>query len=278
VALSIALMSKIMLSYSHQFSAAFWAAPTFDAFRATFSELFPDGLFLLVLVMVWITVAALTSNESIGLDRRQAGESVGWLFLCIPLAGFVLAKWKTNAFVDRYFISALPGIAVAFACWLWRRLRHAHRVSLGVFLILASWGVATQLKATLHPDSVDPNRQKTKTRHYLGLEAPLRDEGKPFLVFTSSILHVQVAHYSRHPDDCALLLPSDLTHVNIQNLMEFKLAPYYPLEFWTFADLKMHASEVALIEPRPDILDELRQAGFKITVRFPKPMEVVYLQ
>src|SRR5271157_3961781 len=276
-------MSKIMLSYSHQFSAAFWAAPTFDAFRATFSELFPDGLFLLLLVMVWITVAALTSNESIGLDRRQAGESVGWLFLCIPLAGFVLARWKTNAFLDRYFVSALPGIAVAFSCSLWRNLRNVHRVSLGVFLILATWGVATQVKATIRPDLVDPHGQKpygeqAKVRHYLGIEVPLRDEGKRFLVFSNAILHVEVVQYSEHPDDCVLLLPSDPTHVSILDHMEFKLAQYYPLEYWTFSDLKMHDSEVALMEPRPDILDELRRAGFKITVRFPKPMEVVYLQ
>jgi hypothetical protein len=283
VAFSTALMSKLMLSYSHQFSAVFWAAPSFHAFRATFSELFPDGLFMLVLVIVWITVAALRGNESIGLNRRQAGESVGWLFLCIPMAGFALAKWKTNAFLSRYFIGALPGIAVAFSCLLWRHLRTAHRVSLGVFLIMTTWGVAIQFKMALHPDSADPSgrsvrTQQTKTRHYLGLETPLRDEGKRFLVFSNSILHMEVAQYSKHPDDCVLLLPSDPTHLNMQNSMEFKLAQYYPLEFWTFDDLKMHASEVALIEPGPDILDELRQAGFKITVRFPKPMEIVYLQ
>ena len=258
-------MSKLMLSFSRQFSAIF-------------SELFPDGLFLLVLVMVWIAVATLTGNQSIESDRRQAGESVGWMFLCIPLAGFILAAWKTNAFLSRYFINALPGIAVAFACWLWRHFRNARRVSLGVLLILATWGVATQSKVALRPDLVDPNGQQTKTRHYLSLEAPLRNEGKRFLVFSSSVLHVEVAHYSQHPDDCVLLLPSDSTHRNIQNLMEFKLAPYYPLEFWTFDDLRMHTSEVALIEPRPDILDELRRAGFKITVRFPKPMEVMYLK
>ena len=281
VALSILLMSKLMLSYSHQFSAAFSATPwtpSLNGLRAVFPDLFPDGLLLLVLVMVWIAVAALTSKESIGLDRRQAGESVGRLFLCIPLAGFVLAKWKTNAFLSRYFISALPGIAVAFSCLLSRHLRHARRVSLGVFLILATWGLGTQLKAVLHPDSVDPNGQQTKTRYYLGLEASLRDEGKQFLVFSSSILHAEVAQYSKDPDDCVLLLPSDPTHQTIQNRMEFKLAQYYPLQFWTFADLRMHASEVALIEPGADILDELRQAGFKITVRFPKPMEVAYLQ
>jgi len=281
VALAMLLMSKVMLSYSHQFSAAFSATPwtpTFNGLRSVFYDLFPDGLFLLALVMLWLAMAVLSSHQSVSSDRRQAGESVGWLFLCIPLAGFVLAEWKTNAFLSRYFISALPGIAVGFSCCLWRHLPNARRVALGVLLILVTWGVATQLKDTLHPDWIDPLGQQTKTRHYLGLEAPLRGEGKRFFVFSSSILHAEVAQYSKHPDDCVLLLPSDSTHQTIQTRMELNLAHYYPLQFWTLDDIRMHASEVALIEPRPDILDELRQAGFKITVRFPKPMEVVYLQ
>src|SRR5208283_2921564 len=279
--LSLLLMSKLMLSYSHQFSVAFLATPwtpSFNGLRSVFYDLFPDGLFLLALVMLWLATAALSSNQSTDSDRRQAGESVGWLFLGIPLAGFVLAKWKTNAFLSRYFISALPGIAVGFSCCLWRHFRNARRISLGVFLILAMWGVANQLKATLNPVLVDPLGQQTKTRHYLGLEAPLHDEGKRFLVFSSSILHAEVAQYSEHPDDCVLVLPSDSAHQTIQTRMELNLAQYYPLVFWTIDDLRMHASEVALIEPRPDILEELRQAGFKITVRFPKPMEVVYLR
>lgn len=109
------------------------------------------------------------------------------------------------------------------------------------------------------------------------MEVALHGEGKRFLVFSSSILHAEIAHYSRHPDDCFLLLPPDPTDQTIQNVMELKLAQYYPLQFWTLDELKQHASEVALIEPRPDILDELRQAGFRLTVRSPKPMEVVYL-
>lgn len=276
-AIAFAVMSKLMLSYSHQFSDAFWAVPSLAALRATFSELLPDALFLLALIIVWIVVSR-TGNQSMSLDRRQAGESVGWLFLCIPLAGFVLAKWKTNAFLGRYFICALPGVAIAFPCWLWRHHRTARRVSLGVFLILAAWGVASQWKIVLHPDSVDPYGQQTKTLHYLNVETPLRNEGKRFLVFSSSMLHLEVAQYSKHPEDCVVLLPSDPTHLNIQNHIELILAQYYPLKFWTLEDLKMHASEVALIEPRADILDELRQAGFKIVVRFPKPAEVAYLQ
>jgi len=240
--------------------------------------LFPDGLLLLAIVMVWIVVTTLSSNNRITIQRRRMGEAVGWLFLCIPLAGFAVAKWKTNAFLDRYFIGALPGIAVAFSCLLWRSFGQVRRVALGVFLLLATWGAANQLRTALHPGLVDPNRQQTKARRYLGLEDTLRREGKPFLVFSSSVLHVEVAHYSPHPEECVLLLPSDLSHQNVQNAMEFRLTQYYPLQFWTLDDLKAHASETALIEPRPDIVEELRQAGLRVTPRSPEAPEIMYVQ
>src|SRR5271167_3325572 len=59
----------------------------------------------------------------------------------------------------------------------------------------------------------------------------LPDEGKRFLVFSNAILHLEVVQYSRHLDNCGLLLPSDP---------------------------RMHASDVVLIEPRSNILSELR--------------------
>jgi len=211
------LLSKLMSSYSRQFSAGFWAMPSFNELRVLFYELFPDGLFLLVVAMVWIVVMTMSRTENVHVNRQREAEAVGWLFPCIPLAGYVLAEWKTNASLSRYFISALPGIAVAFSCLLWRHFHLMRRVSLGILLLLTTWGVANQLRTVRHPDSVDPNRQQTKTRYYLDLQEQLRSEGKRFMVFSSSILHVEVAHYSEHPEECILLLPSDPTHQNIQN-------------------------------------------------------------
>lgn len=57
--MSVALMANLMLSYSRQFSAAFSATPwtpSFSGLRVLFYDLFPDGLFLLVLVMIWIVL------------------------------------------------------------------------------------------------------------------------------------------------------------------------------------------------------------------------------
>jgi hypothetical protein len=283
VLLSVLLMWKQLSSFSREFSNPYSAtplAPTFHGLRTVFEELFPDGLFLLVFITVWIVVS-LTKSGKTTVEPIQAGESVAWLFLCIPLAGFALAEWKTHAFLSRYFISTLPGIAVAFSSLLWRHFHNCYRVPLGVLLLLTSWGLALQVTASMHPERIvphgHPTGQQMKVRHYLALEAGLRGEGKRFLVFSNSVLHLEVAYYCQHRDECILLLPES-GQESVLNAMEFKLAQYYPLQFWSVDDLMMHASQAALVEPTPAVLHALKQAGLTFTVRFPPPMEVVYVQ
>ena len=135
-----ALLSPIILSFSHKFSTGFWNRPSFGELRAIFPQLFPDGLFLLVLIVIWIVLSD-SDKKNVALQPMESGEAIGWLFLCIPLVGFLLAEWKTNAFFSRYFISVLPGVAVAFSCWVWRHFRNVSLVSMGIFLLLTGWGV-----------------------------------------------------------------------------------------------------------------------------------------
>src|SRR5208283_4664797 len=54
VALPAALLAPLGMAYSRQFSRDFWAHPSFYELRAAFSELFPDSLLLLALMLIWI--------------------------------------------------------------------------------------------------------------------------------------------------------------------------------------------------------------------------------
>ncbi len=111
----ILLLSPLILSFSRKFAGGYWNRPSFNELRAIFSQLFPDGLFLLALITVWIVLAGSDSEMENTLQPMQSAEAIGWLFLTIPLAAFLVAEWKTNAFYSRYFIGVLPGVAVAFA-------------------------------------------------------------------------------------------------------------------------------------------------------------------
>ncbi len=200
-----ALLAPIILSFSHKFATGFWNRPSLGELRAIFPQLFPDGLFLLVLIVIWVVLAD-SDKKNVALQPIQSGEAVGWLFLCIPLVGFLLAEWKTNAFFSRYFISVLPGVAIAFSCWVWRHFRSSKLVSAGIFLLLTGWGMATQMTVVRHPESIEA----TGIRQFMELESSLGIEGKRYFVFSNPLLFLEAQQYSNHPEQCILLLPPDL--------------------------------------------------------------------
>ncbi len=279
------LLSPLILSFSHKFAGGYWNRPSFIELRAIFSQLFPDGLFLLALIMVWIAIvwAGKRSDDETETvpERVQSAEAVGWLFLAIPIAAFVVAEWKTNAFYSRYFIGVIPGVAVAFAGSLWRHFRQSSRVAIGIFVLLAGWGVSQQLTMLRHPEKVEA----TGIRSYLEVESALPLEGKRYFVFSGPLLFLEAQHYSDHPENCVLLLPSDFNQQAkagpdpyLHQRLETNLSQYYPMQFWTIDDLARHRAESALIEPDEKALQDVRDAGIQIGMRFSSPVLVDYLR
>src|SRR5271166_2984340 len=172
VVVPAALLSPLILSFSRKFSSGFWNRPSFAELRAIFPQLFPDALLLLALIAVWIVLSGSDKEDEL-VESMKSGEAIGWLFLAIPLIGFVLAELGTNAFFSRYFICVLPGVAVAFSCLLWRNFRKDYRVPLGIFLLLAGWGAWKQMAVVQHPVTVEA----TGIREFLSIESVLRAEG-----------------------------------------------------------------------------------------------------
>jgi hypothetical protein len=254
-----------------------------DVLPAIFAQFFPDGLFLLALVMAWIALVGREDNIT-PVPRMQPGERVGWFFLLIPLAGYVLAQ-ITDVLHARYLIATLPGIAVAFSCWLWRHFREARRVSAGVFLLLAAFGLARQVRQTRDPERWSPVRPAT--REVLALEEALRNDGKQFIAVCDWGVQMEAPMYSKHPEEYVLLVPEGTDMIRLIR-PEMIFARYYPLQFWNLEDFKKHARETALIPPprgapiqHPAFLtalDYLKKAGFHIRTRFAQPLEVIYLE
>ena len=267
---ALAILSPAILAFAPVAAEYDIARPSLSQLQDTFSLLFPD-FFVLALMMIWIGLAG--ADRGIVLPSMRPGEAIGWLFLCIPLAGFLAAELKTNAFLGRYFIGALPGIAVAFSTLLWRNFRSARRISLGVLLILATWGVAKQVMKARHPESANP-----ATYAVLSLDGPLQNDGKRFLVFPSPILYLEARYYAEHPERYAFLLESDDSRKVAPFRATLNLGRYYPVQSWKFDDLRKHARETAVIAPSPRVLETLKQAGFDVDLRFLKTLEVAYLK
>lgn len=276
----LVLLSPFILSFSRKFAGGYWNRPTLLELRVIFSQIFPDGLFLLALIVLWVVIAGWDNRQESTLPM-QSMEAIGWLFLTIPLIAYLVAEWKTNAFYSRYFIGVLPGISVSFAFMLWRHVRKATQVSFGVFVLLAGWSAAQQLTIVRHPDKVEG----TGIREFLQVESSLQLEGKRYLVFSGPLLFLEAQQYASHPEQCILLLPSDFDqppHAGpdpyLHQRLEVNLSRYYPMQFWTVDDLRQHEAESALIEPDDNALKDLREARIHLARRFSAPIQVDYVQ
>jgi len=53
----VLLLSPLILSFSRKFAGGYWNRPSFLELRAIYSQLFPDGLFLLALIAIWIVLS-----------------------------------------------------------------------------------------------------------------------------------------------------------------------------------------------------------------------------
>jgi 4-amino-4-deoxy-L-arabinose transferase-like glycosyltransferase len=271
VALPAALLSPLVLTFSRQYPLFLLGDNSFAKLREIFSELFPDGIFLLALAFIWIVLTNRAGSSNTALTKIRPAEPLGWLFLCIPLAGFLVAQ-KTHAFHPRYFIGALSGVAVAFSCWLWRQYRNTNRVAVGMLLLLATWGVVKQARVVQHPEWVNPDGQQSRTMQYLKVEGPVLGDGKRFMVFRMGMLQLEASYYSKHPEQCILLLPP-------QGLRPSpSVKQYFGTQFWELDDLRKQARDTALIDPAPETVEAMKEAGFQAVVRFSEPMKVVYLQ
>jgi hypothetical protein len=282
VALAIALLLPLIMSFSRQFAAGFWSHPSLSELMEIYSHIFVGGLFVLALSIIWMVLTNKKRGSGM-VPPMNSAEAIGWLFLCVPLAGFVAAELKTNAFAVRYFLGIVPAIAIAISCCLWRHFHNAAAVSLGIFLLIAGWGVGRQLHTALHPDSVET----PGTRDVLAAEDFLSSEGKQYFVLSDPFQFLEVQYYSRHPDQVILLLPADFdrtaTHSRVSadpylhQRVELLLSQYYPLQFWRAEQLRRHASETALIRPAPEVLQMLTQSGLAVENRLSKPVSVLYV-
>jgi mannosyltransferase len=250
------------------FPHSYWSRPSLDLLRTTFSDLFPDAMFVLALVAIWIAWSD-GKDKVTSVPAMQPAERVGWFFLLIPFAGFLLAE-VTRAYQLRYFIGALPGIAVASSCWLWRQFHVSWRVPAGVLLLLVSFGILRQAVAVRDPNRFyySPIRQMTRA------EPILQKDGRQYFLVANQARYLEALYYSKRPQQYALLPSLDPGDVH----MTLTLGQYYPMHFWTLEELKQHAGETALLAPRPSDLEMLKQAGFTLEMHGPDSLPVIYLK
>ena len=281
--LPLVLLSPLILSFSRKFGGGYWNRPSLNELRIIYAQLFPDGLLLLALMMLWIALARAESSdtqESL-VPQMPEAEVIGWLFLGVPIAAYTVAVLKTNAFYSRYYIGVVPPVGLALASLLWRHGRRVAQVGAGVVVLLAAWGVGQQVLVMQAPEKVEA----TGIRSFLQTESLLQVEGKHYFVTSEPLLFLEAEHYAQHPDQVVLLLASDFSQQSkggpdpyLHQRLEANLSQYHPLQIWTIDDLLRHREQATLIAPDEQALRDVRQAGIQIHLRLGSPLNIYYLQ
>src|SRR5262249_3316070 len=153
-----------------------WAAPQLREVASLYTIFFPAGLFLLAVIVLWIVF---TEGKQPGQVRPVTeAERPAWCSITIPVAGWLVAGLFTHAFLHRYFIGVLPGIAVGFSCMLSRRFASLPRVGAGVLVVLAFYGIANQAKLTVNWSTINQHGPThERTQDLLAMEETFRNRG-----------------------------------------------------------------------------------------------------
>ncbi len=275
--LCAAALFSIQILAIRQVAQGFWGSPTPRRLAAIFSDFFPYGLFPLVAIMIWVALVGPRQKGAMA-SAMQPHEQLGWFFGLIPVAGFVLGTLATGAFFHRYFISLLPGIAVALSCLLWRQFGSTPRISIAALLLFAALGLGVQFELVWHPDRVRPPIEDELDRLHgmLLLEDKMQTGVKQFIVLPASdLLGPEARYYSKHPERYVFLVGPQLDG-NTRALMN--LAHYSPTRFWTLDDLRDHAREAVLVNPPRVAIATLEWAGYKLTSRIDEGLPVVTVE
>jgi hypothetical protein len=277
VVCGILLFSTQILA-ARTISAGFWAPPTLSALLKIFSDFFPFGLFFAATALILIAWSA--RPEKLSLEPMLPTERLGWYFLLIPIAGYVAAKLVTNAFYNRYFIGLLPGVAMAFACALWRHFRQRLGSSVGIVLVMLVVSFGRQFEAMTQSWTLEPPSgfgAAAKLRDALEWETVVLKDGKENIaVPVDGMLGLEARYYSNHPERYAFVLTPGMGVVARTNR---NLAEYHPMRLWSLDDLRRSARNTALIEPSHEMVQAMQDAGFQIKkLASTGEIHVVYLE
>jgi 4-amino-4-deoxy-L-arabinose transferase-like glycosyltransferase len=251
---AVALCAKQMHSGAH-WTARSWSPPSVRALVAVYTEIFPYGIFLLT---AFVLLACLTCVRA---QPISESERFCWLFLTIPLAGFIVAEAATNHFYNRYLIAIVPGVSVAFACLVSRCL--TKYASILFVLLAAGIAIGHQFLFVRNVESIGPGPQGL-TREALTAESAILADGKKNII-ADFLVADAARYYSKHPELYVSYKTDDVLLYYCEDL-----------PCWTPETVKSHARDLAVLYPSNILLREMNHAGVEATIRMTDPM-VIYL-
>jgi hypothetical protein len=270
--LGLALLSpQLLAGRGVVMHGSWWIRPNLANLEDIFGKFFPYGLFLLALVM--LLTAVVNPRKSLAPLPMPDAERLGWFFLLIPFAGYVVAIAVTKSFLDRYFIGALPGVAVALASLLHRHFGEKRFISGAILIFFTAIGVAHQASKVRNPELIQSyGDQQRDTKQLIQWENTFNQEGKRYTaVHRGRLVWLEAWYYSKHPERYYAISEPGTACWTLQSA-------FPTVQCWTPDDLKRHARETAVVLSDLGNLQDLKDAGFTVSVRAGYPVEIFYLE
>lgn len=223
----------------------------------------PSVIFVLMTLAAGLFGPGRPSPPSRSGSRPVLASRAGTLFLSIfcllPVAGFFLARWATNAWADRYFVFTLVGFSIAFALMLYRRWRDQPWLAVCCLFVLTPVA-ALELK---HHYSMADYRAGNSVAVADAVRATrqLPEGTEPLLV--SGFFYLPVYHYSSFEVRQRLYLldedPSEHFSVAARRLAVVRPLPITPLEklFEQFPRFYVYM-------PSPRLMKKMRQLSMQM--------------
>lgn len=286
IAALVILLPSVLAT--RELSKHFWAAVTIADVNS-FSRFFPRAMVPLCLCAVWLAVisfARTTPRANSEPVRRvpamTSAEQLGWLFVLIPIAGIVAGRLFTHAFVERYFITFIPGVALAVGCMCSRLFRSALIPALGVVAIVLLSGLGDQARSAVSPDTVESgpsHDQQALTQGAIDMEPKILKDGKKFVVVPDSVLFLESRFYSHAPERYPFVPQLSLSIKDYTNALTLtNMSPIAGFPLWTIADIEKNAADTALVKPGEGLIRQLHRHGFVVTVKSVDPIPVFYIE
>jgi mannosyltransferase len=139
------------------YSGAFWSPPQWLNLPAFYEYLLAPAIVPVTAVLLLALTAAALGHAREGpsreprfpLERYEVAAALG--FLLIPLVAILIAKLATGAFVNRYALPAVIGLAVLAGAGVGTAFRNQPVMRLAAAACLAGWFVLAQAREWLEP-------------------------------------------------------------------------------------------------------------------------------
>jgi hypothetical protein len=268
ISVAVALHLPFIRASSQMRRSRFWAIPSFHNLQEAYVTMLLGAIFALIcaaVLMAWIG-----EKPAEGIRQQSPEERLGWFFLGIPAAGYIIGELVTHAFTERYFIPMLAGLGLASGCFLFRHYPKAPHPPLIILLITVPLFLETSSMRALHADSPAVSGRVAESDFLDEVLPQLRAEKSLILVLTRNV-ELEARYYATVPASIVATSPGSLSGLPLAS-------GTLRIRYFSADEIRRHAREIAFIDPPPELLSNLAKWGFRLSWRRTKPEVVVYAE